>query len=192
MIQKKFFSIEETYDISFIEIKDNEKKDISLILNSFLDIDENIYTEKPNDIYSQQSVYLLHFPYGKEAGFSYGIIKKIGENNCSIEHLCEYQFGSSGDLIISKLLINQNLKINISPQKKIPKLASNYKTVTNTILTHYIFNNNQNQFIIQNNNNNENNDKNCDSDSKMMIKILNLIYISKNDDNISKKKQIVE
>ena len=65
------------------------------------------------------------------------------------------------------VLINQELNINTSPQKINPKLASNYKTGTNTILTHYNFNiNNQNQFINQTNNNNEKNNDNKNDDEK--------------------------
>ena len=48
------------YDITFIEIKNTDNLD----MNSFLDIDEHIYDNNPQETYKKHSVYLLHYPHG--------------------------------------------------------------------------------------------------------------------------------
>ena len=60
----------EKYDFTIIEIKDDD----GIELNSFLEIDDQIYEEKINSIYKDQQVYLLHYPNGTE-------IKKSEEFN---------------------------------------------------------------------------------------------------------------
>ena len=52
----------EEYDFTIIEIKNND----GIELNSFLEIDEQIYEEKLNDIYKNKQIYLLHYPNGTE------------------------------------------------------------------------------------------------------------------------------
>ena len=69
--------------ISFIEIKskDGIKKE------SFLDIDENIYNNNPKEYLKRLPVFLLQYPDGEKIKKSEGLILKLRENNCTIEHL---------------------------------------------------------------------------------------------------------
>ena len=87
-------------DITIIELRKNDKID----MNSFLEIDDNINKDKPNEIYNQKSVYLIHYPHGHNIELSNGVIKSIDEDNYTIYHLCSTEAGSSGCPIIN--LIN--------------------------------------------------------------------------------------
>ena len=57
--RKKYNS--ETYDITIIEIKKNKDK---LNIDSFLDVDEQIFNDNPQEIFKGKSIYLLHYPHG--------------------------------------------------------------------------------------------------------------------------------
>ena len=88
--RKKYTS--ERYDVTIIEIKTNDgiKKD------SFFDIEKQIF--KDIDEYRKKHIYLLHYPKGMGMYYSAGLIKNIGEDNYTIEHLCNSSEGSSGGL----------------------------------------------------------------------------------------------
>ena len=60
----------EIYDITIIEIKGND----NLEMNSFLEIDDQIFKDNVNDIYRGKSIYLLSHPKGGISSFSVGII----------------------------------------------------------------------------------------------------------------------
>ena len=68
---------DEKYDITIIEIKPLD----NLNIDSFLEIDDTIFKEKPNIEYRQKSVYLLHYPHSKNVEFSPGTIRSIDEND---------------------------------------------------------------------------------------------------------------
>ena len=87
----------EEYDFTIIEIKDND----GIELNSFLEIDDQIYEEKINSIYKDQQVYLLHYPNGTEIKKSEELIKSIDEKDYEIEHFCDSSSGSSGGPLIN-------------------------------------------------------------------------------------------
>ena len=81
-------------DITIIEIKKEDNYDI----NNFLEIDYNIFENKDlNEIY--KSIYIIHFPFGKESSLSIGTIDKIDYD--LIKHKCATEKGSSGAPIIS-------------------------------------------------------------------------------------------
>jgi len=84
----------EEYDFTIIEIKDND----GIELNSFLEIDDQIYEEKINSIYKDQQVYLLHYPNATEIKKSEELIKSIDEKGYEIKHFCDSSSGSSGAL----------------------------------------------------------------------------------------------
>ena len=86
------------YDATIIEIKPEADK---INYESFLDLDENIYKNSPNEIYKDKSAYILHYEGGKNMKYSIGKIKIIGEDNFTICHLCTTQTGSSGGPIIN-------------------------------------------------------------------------------------------
>ena len=85
------------YDFTIIEIKDNDR----IELNSFLEIDDQIYEEQINNIYKDQQVYLLHYPNGTEIKKSEELIKSIDEKYYEIEHFCDSFSGSSGGPLIN-------------------------------------------------------------------------------------------
>jgi len=81
-------------DITIIEIKKEDNYDI----NNFLEIDYNIFENKDlNEIY--KSIYIIHFPFGKESNLSIGTIEKIEDD--LIKHKCATEKGSSGAPIIN-------------------------------------------------------------------------------------------
>ena len=55
----------EKYDITIIEINENDKLD----MNSFLEIDYQIYKDNLNDIYKDKSIYLIGHPKGGESTY---------------------------------------------------------------------------------------------------------------------------
>ena len=84
------------YDITFIEIKRNDGLDIS----SFLEVDQNIFNSNENELVNK-SVYLLSYPYGKEAQFSSGSIKRLESNGINIIYSCLTDRGCTGSPIIN-------------------------------------------------------------------------------------------
>ena len=83
------------YDITFIELKDNDG------ITKFLELDNNIKTNV-NIPYIGESIYILHYPRSKNVAVSYGILKNINkENSYNFEHLCSTDFGSSGAPILN-------------------------------------------------------------------------------------------
>ena len=85
-------------DITIIEIKPFDK------INHFLDIDEDILTEKNyNNSYKNEQIYILQYPNGKKASYSVGRVKNISDFD--IDYYCYTDFGSSGSpiLLLSKL-----------------------------------------------------------------------------------------
>ena len=85
------------YDITIIEIKCEDNIDI----NSFLEIDNMIFTNNSNDSYKDKSIYILHYKKGEECEFSHGFIRRINNDNYTIEHKCQTDYGSSGSPILS-------------------------------------------------------------------------------------------
>ena len=111
---RKVYTNEKPYDVTIIEMK----KIDGIEFNHFMDLDEQLF-ENENDIsntesregknimdkiYSQKTVYLIHYPFGKNVKYSLGVIKAISEDGFNIRHLCNSQTGSSGGPLIN--LIN--------------------------------------------------------------------------------------
>ena len=94
--RRKYTNIE--YDITIIEIKVDKDK---ININSFLELDEEIYEENPNERYKQKSIYILHYPKSGEIQISNGVIKYINETNFEIGYLCVTFGGCSGGLLIN-------------------------------------------------------------------------------------------
>ena len=87
------------YDITIIELKENELKKIDI--NSFFYVDDQIYNEDFKNLYKNKSVYLIGFPKGGKSKFSNGKIINILEDNFTIIHKCSTEPGSSGCPIIN-------------------------------------------------------------------------------------------
>ena len=83
-------------DITFIEI--NPHKDN---INDFLEIEDLINSEMKSleKFYRKKSIYILHYPKGKDIEVSYGQINSI--NDFNINHTCLTDKGSSGSPILS-------------------------------------------------------------------------------------------
>ena len=99
----------ENHDISIIEIKEKE------ILNLLENNNQNYYLELGlynNDIEKEElnksSIYVIHYPKGKEVSVSYGIISRI--DNDEFRHFCRTDGGSSGSPIFE---LNSNKVIGI-------------------------------------------------------------------------------
>ena len=78
---RKTYTSEE-YDTTIVEIKESDKLDI----NSFLEIDYDIYEKRPNEKYEKKSFYLLHCS-NEVVIYSIGVIKYIDEKY-NINHIC--------------------------------------------------------------------------------------------------------
>ena len=66
----------EKYDITFIEIKNNDGIDQNL----FLHIDLGIYENNPDKQYNKKVIYLLNYPDGKKNNYFKGQFKNISED----------------------------------------------------------------------------------------------------------------
>ena len=93
------------YDITIIEIKNDDGLD----LNSFLDIDERIYKDNPNEIFRNTPAYLIYYS-NQNAEYSNYFIDSISEDNYNLYHKCSSKHGSSGSPILN---LNNNKVIGI-------------------------------------------------------------------------------
>ena len=91
----RFIYTNKEYDITIIEIKDEDGFDF----NKFLDIDENIFTQKIDNYCKNLSVCLFHHENANELKLSLGIIKKT--EKIKLYYTCETHSGSSGGPIIN-------------------------------------------------------------------------------------------
>ena len=94
------------YDITIIEIKENDNLD----MNSFLEIDDQIFNDNHNDIYRGKTIYLIGYPKGGKPKYANGLIKDINENTYDIRHFCRSEQGWSGCRILN---LNNNRVIGI-------------------------------------------------------------------------------
>lgn len=93
---RKTFSSEK-YDVTIIEMKQND----GIPLDSFIEIDKDIYKDNFKEIYNKKSIYLLHYANGKEICESREILMNISEDNFTIIHCCDSENGSSGGPLIN-------------------------------------------------------------------------------------------
>ena len=96
----KFTNKKEEYDITIIEIKEEDE------INNFLELDDNILNdiiknENENDDYIDKTFYIIQYPKG-ELSVSYGILLKIYEDKrYKFIHKCCTEEGSSGSPILT-------------------------------------------------------------------------------------------
>ena len=88
--------INENYNITIIEIKDNE-----LNTCTFIKIDEDIYNYNLDMIYNRLSVYLLYYKKNKDLKHSSGEIKSINVANNTFIHSCFCELESLGAPILN-------------------------------------------------------------------------------------------
>ena len=84
------------YDITIIEIKEKD----GINKDSFLEIDNQIFNNNPNEYFRDKPVYLLHYPKGYEIKRADGTIKYIDEKD-NIQYYINSESGSSGGSIIN-------------------------------------------------------------------------------------------
>ena len=96
------------YDITIIELRKNEVNKIDI--NSFFEVDEQVFNYDFKDIYRNKSIYLIGYPHGEKSKFSNGKIIQISEDNFTLIHNCSTEPGSSGCPIVN---INNNKVIGI-------------------------------------------------------------------------------
>ena len=68
-----------------------------------MEIDEEIFNIKANEIFEKSSVYIIHYPNGNQNEISFGQIKAISLDNINILHLCNTLPGSSGGPIFNMI-----------------------------------------------------------------------------------------
>ena len=92
------------YDIIIIRLKENNE------FNTYLELDESIFNNSSENIYENNSFYLLHYSKGEKACISYGNgITKIKDNK-NIIYKCDINSSSSGAPILN---LNSNKVIGI-------------------------------------------------------------------------------
>ena len=89
--RKTYFNKE--YDITIIELKEEDG------IKNFLELDDNLFKEKEKVFYEDKSIYVLQYPYGRNACVSYGLSINIEKND--IKHTCSTENGSSGSPILN-------------------------------------------------------------------------------------------
>ena len=186
---------DELYDITIIEMKENDGLDF----NNFLEIDDSIHKNNFEEYFKNRSVYLIHHPKSvDEAEFAVGIIKSISIDTNVINHTCKSDPGSSGspilDLKTNKIIgihksKSNHLKWNAGTFIKEP-IEKFYKECGNKIKSDEILIGNpkkDNEITNINNNNSQNKDnissgKNVKSELKSynINKIQNINDIANN------------
>ena len=112
-LRDKFTYTNEEYDITIINLNDNEGEN----LFEFLELDENILNND-GEIYIGNSIYIIHYPfnfYGNKVAVSYGILKKTSDcEKYNFIHSCSTEYGSTGSPILN---LSNNKIIGIHKQK---------------------------------------------------------------------------
>ena len=68
---KRITFFNKDYDIALIELKQSDN------IKYFLELDDNLFTDKENVVYFNKSIYILQYPKGKEAAVSYGLLRNF-------------------------------------------------------------------------------------------------------------------
>ena len=101
-IKRKTY-INKDYDITIIELKEEDK------IKDYLELDDNLFQDNSDIIYEDKSIYILHYPNGKNACVSYGLLNNI--DNYNIIFKCFADNGSFGAPILN---LNNNKIIGIN------------------------------------------------------------------------------
>ena len=89
--RKTYFN--KDYDITLIELKEEDK------IKDYLELDNNLFPDNSEIINKIKSIYVLHYQNGKNAGVSYGLLHNIDKYN--INHNCSTDNGSLGSPILN-------------------------------------------------------------------------------------------
>ena len=103
-------------NITIIELKEEDN------IKNYLELDDNLFQDNIEINYINKSIYVLHYPDGKNANVSYGLINNINKYN--INHNCridKYSLGSPILNLKSKKVIGIHKEdYNISTLLKYP------------------------------------------------------------------------
>jgi len=160
--RKTYFNKE--YDIAIIELKEEDG------IKNFLELDDNLFKEKEKVFYEGKSIYVLQYPYGRNACVSYGLSINIEKND--IKHTCSTENGSSGSPILN---LENNKVIAIHKEAGL----SNFNFNKGTFL----------KFPLNNFMEEQNNDIN---ESKNSIASINDFSANKNRENKNLSKEIYQ
>ena len=95
---RKIYTDEKNCDITIIELKPEDQFDI----NNLLEIEDDIFNKEMLDnLYKNKTIYIIHYPEGREPKYSVDVIKSIDTNNIKINHLCSTERGSSGGPLLN-------------------------------------------------------------------------------------------
>ena len=198
----------EIFDVTIIEIKEeiDNISDFLVLDNQIIDTynlscDENNINILDN-IYENESIYILNYINGKEIFASYGILQSINENK--IKHKCCTDTGSSGSPI---LLLKNNKVIGVhyglssqhsfnfgtlivKPIIEFQQMSGNIQVIKKNINSNNIQNknnifnrNNINNINYINNESDESKIKNINNESNKIVAINNNINMKKNNLN---------
>ena len=173
-LNKRKIYFNNKYDITIIEIKNSDNINVN-----YLKLDEKIFEDNSEFYYENKSIYLLHYPNQDKASVSYGITKKIDNDN--INHLCSTLPGSSGSPIMD---LSNNTIIGIHSGAS--KFDFNKGWFIKNPINEFIQNEHKNRLDNNNIINITNNDKNIKS-SKNEI---NYKQINKMNNKYENKKNI--
>ena len=93
--RKTYKSLEEEYDTTIIEIKNEDGFDFK----NFLEVDEIIYSDNLDEILKNKTVYVIHYPNLEEIKYSVDVINLVEQYK--IRHFCSTDHGSSGSPLLN-------------------------------------------------------------------------------------------
>ena len=92
--RKIYSSPANEFDMMILQLKEEDE------IYNYLEIEQNIFKNNAINLFRNEPIYILHYPYSKEPSISYGNgIEKINEYD--IKHLCNTDNGSSGAPILN-------------------------------------------------------------------------------------------
>ena len=122
---KRITYFNKEYDITLIEIKEDDD------INNFLELDDKLFIDKSKDYYENKSIYVIQYPSGKNSVVSYGILTEL--DKYEIKHICSTGKGSSGSPILN---LDNNKVIGIHKESSILNYSKG--TVLNFPLNDFI------------------------------------------------------
>lgn len=103
--------LDEEYDTTIIEIKENDN------IENYLELDENLFENNSELFYENNIIYCIQYPElnNSSSSVSYGIIKKF--DNYNLNHLCSVKNDSLGSPLLN-LLNNKVIGLHKTSSKE--------------------------------------------------------------------------
>ena len=90
-----YSSPKDEYDLMIIKLNESQNQ-----INNYLEIDKHIFSNESEKTYENESIYILHYPSGRQPSISFGYGFKQ-KNNYNMYHRCNTENCSSGGPILS-------------------------------------------------------------------------------------------